>query len=95
MINLEFHNIKFDRSKETNDIVIRGEVSNRSDKGYSAIALRIIVFIKNIAIANVIVVVNGISMGATKVFEKNVEDLKYDSVAKDITRYEIYAESAY
>jgi len=95
MINLEYYNINFERSKETGDIIIRGEVSNKTAKSYAAIALRMIIFVKNIAIANVIILINGLNAGTTKGFEKIVEDLKYDGIAKDIKRYEIYLESAY
>ena len=95
MINLEYFNVKIEKVKETNGIVIRGEVSNRTDVNYSTIALRILLFVKNIAIANVIVLISGLTAGATKEFEKGVEDLEYDKIAKDITRYEIYTESAY
>ena len=95
MINLQFFNIKIDKSKETKEVVIKGEVSNRTDRSYTAVALRIILFVKNIAIANVIVLVNGLSAGTTKEFEKTVDELQYDAIAKDITRYEIYTESAY
>ena len=73
MANLEYFNIKVDRSKETKDVVIKGEVSNRTEKSYSTIALRIIVFVKNISIANVVVLINGLPIGATKAFEKSVE----------------------
>jgi len=95
MINLEFFNVKIEKAKETNEIIVKGEVSNKSDVNYSAIVLRIILFVKNISVANFIVLINGLSAGATKEFEKNVEDLNYDSIAKDITRHEIYTESAY
>ncbi|MFH0855934.1 MAG: hypothetical protein V1869_05455 [Candidatus Omnitrophota bacterium] len=95
MVNLEYYNIKIGRSEHSKDIVIRGEIVNKSDKNYSSISLRIVLFVKNISIASVVVLVNGISSGASKVFEKNVEDLEYDAIAKDITRYEVYVESAY
>ena len=95
MINLQFFNIKIDKSKETKEVVVKGEVSNKSDRSYNTVAVRIILFVKNISIANVIVLVNGLSAGTTKEFEKTVEELQYDAIAKDITRYEIYTESAY
>jgi len=95
VINLEYFNIKIDKVKETKEIIVKGEVSNRGDISYSTVALRIILFVKNIAIANVIVLINGLSSGATKAFEKKLEDLEYDSIAKDITRYEVFTESAY
>ncbi len=95
MINLQFYNITIVKAKESKEVVVKGEVTNRSDRSYNTVALRIILFVKNISIANVIVLVNGLSAGATKEFEKKVEELQYDAIAKDITRYEVYAESAY
>ena len=95
MINLEYYNLKIERSKESGEIIIKGEVANKSGRNYTTVAVRIIVFVKNIAIANVVILVNGLYSGVTKAFEKNIEDLRYDSIAKDITRYEAYTESAY
>ena len=95
MPNLEYHHIKIGEYKNTNQMVIKGEVTNNSGKSYSAVAVRVIVFIKNIAIANVVFTINGLLNGANKEFEKIFEDLEYRRIAKDITRYEMYTESAY
>jgi hypothetical protein len=95
MPNLEYHHIKIGEYKNTNQMVIKGEVTNNSGKSYSAVAVRVIVFIKNIAIANVVFTINGLLNGANKEFEKIIEDLEYRRIAKDITRYEMYTESAY
>ena len=48
MPNLEYHHIKIGEYKNTNQMVIKGEVTNNSGKSYSAVAVRVIVFIKNI-----------------------------------------------
>ena len=74
---------------------MKGDIENRSGKNYNAVAIRIILFIKNITIVNSVVVVNGLLNGATKSFDKYIEDLEYDKVGKDINRNEIYVESAY
>ena len=95
MVNLEYYNIKIARSENSKEIVIRGEVINKSDKAYSTVGLRIVLFVKSISVASVVVLINGIPSGATKTFEKNIEDLEYDAIAKDITRYEVFVESAY
>lgn len=92
---LNFYNIAVSKSKTTNQVVVKGDIENRSGKNYNAVAIRIILFIKNIPIANSVVVVNGLLNGATKGFEKYIEDLEYDKVGKDINRNETYVESAY
>jgi hypothetical protein len=61
----------------------------------NAIAIRIILFIKSIPIANTVVVVNGLAAGQTKSFEKYIEELDFNKVGKDITRFEVYIESTY
>jgi len=76
-------------------LVVRGDVENRSGKNYNAVAIRIILFIKNIPVCNTVCVINGLPNGRSKTFEKYIEDLEYDKVGKEITCYEVYTESAY
>lgn len=95
MLNIDYHNIKIEKSETTNQIVIKGEVTNNSGRSYSTVAVRVMLFIKNITIVNTVFMVNGLLKGATKTFEKLVEELEYEQVAKDITRYEIYTDSCY
>lgn len=95
MLNLDYHNIKIEKSESSNQVVIKGEVTNNSGRSYSTVAVRVVLFIKNITIANTVFMVNGLLNGATKAFEKPVEELEYEQVAKDITRYEIYTDSCY
>ena len=95
MPNLDYHNIKIEKYENTDQIVVRGEISNNSGRSYNAVAVRLVIFIKNIAIANVVFTINGLLKGANREFEKIIDDLEYEQVAKDITRYEIYTESAY
>lgn len=95
MPNFNYFNIKIDRAPDSNDVIVKGEIENNSSTHYSAVAARIVLFIKNIPIANTVVVINNVPAGATKTFEKRVEDLDYDQVQADISRNEIYTESAY
>jgi hypothetical protein len=95
MLELEYYNVGIEKSRVSNHLVIKGEISNKTGKNYIAVALRVIVFVKSIPVANVIILVNGLSTGTTKVFEKELEELEFESIGKDITRYEIYLESAY
>lgn len=95
MSNFNYYNITFERAQDSNDLIIRGEIENRSATHYSAVAARIVLFIKNIPIANTVIVINNVPAGGTRVFEKRVEDLDYNKVYRDISRNEIYTESAY
>jgi proteasome assembly chaperone (PAC2) family protein len=95
MPNLDYHNVKIEKYENTDQIVVKGEVANNSDRTYNAVAVRLVIFIKNIAIANVVFTINGLPKGANREFEKVIDDLEYEQVIKDITRYELYTESAY
>jgi len=95
MPNINFYNFTIDKSETSNQIVVRGDVENRSGRNYSAIAIRIVLFVKNIPVANVVTVVNGLPNSATKGFEKQIEDLDFTQVGKDINRYDLYVENAY
>jgi hypothetical protein len=93
--NFNFYNVTYEKAEESNQIVVRGEIENGSERNYNAVALRILLFIKSVPVANTVLVVNGLGGGRTKSFEKYIEDLDYNKVAKEITRYDIYVESAY
>ena len=95
MLNLDYHSIAIEKSETTSQIVIKGEVTNNSGKSYAAVAVRIVLFIKNICIGNAVFMINGLPKGATKAFAKIMDDLEYDQIAKDITHYEIYTDSCY
>ena len=95
MPNLEYHNVVIGKVKNADQIVVKGEISNYSEKAYNTVAVRIILFVKNVIIANTVFAVNGIPNGSTKAFERIIEDLVYSQIGKDITRYEIYTESCY
>ena len=92
---INFYNIKIGPSKSSNQVVVRGEIENKSGKNYNAVAIRIILFIKSTPIANSVLVVNGLFNGMTKSFDKYIEGLRYDKVGKDIDRQELYVESTY
>jgi hypothetical protein len=48
-----------------------------------------------VPIANVVIVVNGLPAGRSRDFEKEVKDSDYDRIIGQLTKYEIYTESAY
>jgi hypothetical protein len=95
MANINFYNVTVSKADNTNQVVVRGEVENRSGRNYNAMAIRIILFKKSIVIASTITVVNGLFSGKTKNFEKTVEDLDYTLIFKDITHWEVIVESTY
>ncbi len=95
MPSFDYYNISFIKEENGKRLLVKGEVNNRSGKNYNAVAVRVVVFNKNIPLANFVVIVNGLLNNQTKSFEKAAEDLEYDQVYKQITRYEIFTESAY
>ncbi len=95
MLNFNFHNVKIKKDKSSNSLIVTGEITNLGGKNYATIAGRILLFVKNTAISNTIFVVNGLTSGTTKSFEKIIDELDYSQVGKDITHHEIYIESGF
>ena len=95
MPNFSYYHIEIEEASDTKEVVVKGEISNNSDKSYSTVAVRIILFKKSVTIANVVFTVNGLNAGATKAFRKTIEELDYQQVGKDINRYDIYTETAF
>jgi len=91
----DYSNIIFTRAENGNELVIKGEIKNCTGKDYNAVATRCIIFSKSIIMASVVIVVNGLSRGRTKTFEKHLEELQYNKVFGQITRYEVFTESVY
>jgi len=94
MILFDFYNVTLEKT-EDNRILVRGEITNRSGKPIAAAAIRVMLFVRSICIANAVVTVNGLPMSATKTFQRTFDDLEYDKIAHEITKYEIYTDSAY
>ena len=93
-MTFSFQNVKFGKHSQENGLMLSGEVSNTSGKSYSSVVFVAIVFIKNFPAGTVTFPINGFNVGQTKTFEVRVGELEF-SRASEITRYEIYAESAY
>jgi hypothetical protein len=91
----EYSNISFSRSVSNNLLVIRGSVTNKSNKNFSALALRIILYGKAVPILNVVIVVNGLPATRTRDFEKEVTDADYDRINNQLVNYEVFTDSAY
>ena len=95
MPNLSYYHVEIGKSAQTKEVVVKGEVINNTDKSYTAVAVRIILFKQNVTVANVVFTINGLSAGASKAFEKTIDKLEYWQVGKDISRYDIYTETAF
>jgi len=95
MPNFSYYNVAIGKSEQTKEVVVKGEVANHTDKSYSTVAVRVILFKQNVTIANVVFTVNGLSAGASKSFEKTFENMMYLQIGKEISRYDIYTESAF
>ena len=95
MPNFSYYHVEIEEAPDTKEVVVGGEVTNNSDKSYSTVAVRIILFKKNITVANVVFTVNGLPAGSTRAFRKKIEELNYEDIGKDISRYDIYTETAF
>lgn len=95
MPNFNFYNISFARAEHSNQLLVRGEIQNRSGRSYAAVAIRVILFNKNIPLVSTVIVVNGLPDGQSKSFDKRIEEVTYDKALKIMTRNEILVESAY
>ena len=95
MHNLNYHNIKVERFKSSNRVILKGEITNDTGKSYNAVAVRVIFFVKNVITVNEVFLVNGLPHGVTKAFERHIYDLLPNQSMDDITRYELFTENCY
>lgn len=95
MANFEIYNVSFCRVEKGTQMVVRGDITNRTGRDCNAVAIRVILFKNNIPVVNTVVVVNGLQNCRTKTFEKVIEELDYNQVVKEINRQEAYVETAY
>jgi len=95
MPNFDFHNVEIGKSRDLDEVVIKGEIYNSSEKSYNTVAVRVILFVNNIIIANTVFTINGLTNGSSKAFERKIEELVYSQIGRDINRYEIYVESSF
>lgn len=95
MPQVECSGLALAKADSGKQLVIRGDIRNNSGRNYNAVAVRVILFNRNLPLVNTVVVVNGLPNGATKMFEKYVEEIDYTQIHTLINRHEIYVESAY
>lgn len=95
MRDLNYHNIKIEKLKNTDRIILRGELTNDSGKSYNAVAVRVMLFVKNIITVNEVFLINDLPSGITKAFERHIYDLPLGQSVNDITRYELFTENCY
>jgi len=90
-----YNNIAFKKHAQESWLMVSGEVTNRSGKAFNSVVFRLTLFIKTIPVGNVVITINGFLNGQTRRFEKQIGELEYHKVINDITKYDIYPESAY
>ena len=95
MHSLDYHNIKIERFKNSDQIFLKGEITNGSNKSYNSVAVRVMLFIKNVITINEVFLINDLPHGATKAFERHIYDLLPGQTMEDITRYELFTENCY
>jgi hypothetical protein len=95
MRSLAYHNIKVERFKNSNRLILKGEITNDSGKSYNTIAVRIILFVKNVIVVNEVFPIHDMPNGTTKAFERHIYDLLPGQSLNDITRQELFTENCY
>jgi len=95
VLHFNYHNVKIGKGRNTDQVVIKGEITNSSGRDFNAVASRVVLFAKNTAISNSVFVINGMPNGMTRPFEKIIDELEYSQIGKDITHFEIQAESGF
>ncbi len=95
MRSLDFHNVKIEKFKNSNQIMLKGEITNESGKSYNTVAVRVMLFVRNVIMVNEVFLINDLPNGATKGFERHIYDLKPDQSMEDITRNELFVENCY
>lgn len=93
-MNFAFGHVKFKKHQQESWLVMTGEVINNNGKHFNAVVFRAAVFIKNIPVGNGVFTINGFYNGQTRTFETRIGELEA-KIIPEITRYEIYAETAY
>jgi len=95
MRRLDYYHVKIERFKNSNRIILKGEITNGSGKSYNTVAVRIMLFVKNVISVNEVFLVNDLPHGVTKAFERHIYDLLPGQSFDDITHYELFTENCY
>ena len=95
MRSITYHNVKIEKFKNSNRIILKGEITNDSGKSYNSVAVRVMLFVNNIITVNEVFLIHDLPDGTTKAFERHIYDLIFGQSLDDITRYELFTESCY
>ena len=95
MRSLNYHNVKIEKFKNSNRIILKGEVTNESGKSYNTVAVRVMLFVSNVIAINEVFLINDLPNGTTRAFERHIYDLLLGQSFEDITRYELFTENCY
>ncbi len=95
MRSLNYYNVSLERYKNSNRVILKGEINNDSGKSYTTVAVRLILFVRNTIAVNEVFLVNDLPNGSTRGFERHVYDLSPGASMEDITRYELFTENCY
>lgn len=90
-----FNNVKIKKHDAEKWLMVKREVSNESGKDYNVVSFRMVLFIRTIPVANAAFVVNGLRNGQTRIFEVQIGELEYGKIGRDISKFDLYAESGY
>lgn len=95
MPQIECSGLSFTKADSGQQLVIRGDIKNNSGRDYNAVAVRVILFNKNLPLVSTLIVVNGVPNGRSKMFEKYVDEIDFTQIHNLINRHEVYIEAAY
>ncbi|PIQ87774.1 MAG: hypothetical protein COV73_02350 [Candidatus Omnitrophica bacterium CG11_big_fil_rev_8_21_14_0_20_43_6] len=95
MRSLDYYNVKIERLKNSNRVFLKGEITNNTGKSYNTVAVRVILFVRNVVTINEVFLINDLPAGATKAFDRHLYDLEPGQSFDDITRHELFTENCY
>jgi len=94
MLYFKFSNIQYKQNRLDDCLIFSGEATNETGRDFSCVAFRAILYVKTVSISSFVFTVKGFLKSQTRIFEVKVPELSH-AVLKEITAYEIFAESAY
>lgn len=74
--------------------MVTGEITNETGRDFNCVAFRVLLYVKTVSVSSFVFTMNGFLKMQTRDFEVPVPELPY-SISKEITAYEIFAESTY
>ena len=96
-ISFDFRRVALQKGERGSgsQVVVTGEILNRSFRSFSAVSLRVCVRNGENTAANISFIVYGLPSGMSRRFSKSLDDLEYDKVVNLGTECECSVDSAF